>query len=104
MTRAGREPAEDVKRRLVAASQEVGLTETKASMHLLAEAGARIIHVAASFPDWPYESPTVALMVRISVEGAWPDFIDIRCCATEGDPAQTFEPRMKGRDNVTFAE
>jgi hypothetical protein len=73
-------------------------------MHLLAEASARIIHVAASFPDWPYESPTISLMVRIPVDGAWPEFIDIRCCATEGDPAQTFEPRMKGRDNVTFSE
>jgi hypothetical protein len=43
-------------------------------------------------------------MARIPVDGAWPEFIDIRCCATEGNPAETFGPWMRGRDNVTFGE
>ena len=102
MTRAGREPAEDVKRRLVCAAQEVGLTAVNACMHL--GPNARIIHVGASFPEWPYESPTVALMARIPVTGLWPEVVDVRCCATEGDPAQTDGPWMKGRDNVPFPD
>ena len=48
MTRAGREPAEDLKRRLVAACQEVGLGVTSANMHLLREAATRIVHVGAA--------------------------------------------------------
>jgi hypothetical protein len=39
MTRAGREPVEDVKRRLVAACQEVGLVVKTATMHLSKEFG-----------------------------------------------------------------
>src|SRR4051812_33577028 len=104
MTRAGREPAEDVKRRLVSVCQEVGLTAVKASMHLMPDAAARIIYVEASFANWPYEASTVALMARMPITGAWPDFVDIRCCATEGDPAQTLGPWMKGRSTVPFSE
>jgi hypothetical protein len=104
MTRAGREPAEDVKRRLVSACQEVGLTTAKATMRLLPGSDARIIHVAASFPDWPHKSPTMALMVWVPTSGQWPDFVDMRCCATEGDPAQMGAPWMRGRDNVSFAD
>ncbi len=39
MTRAGREPAEDVKRRLEAACEEVGLAVAYATMHLLPNGG-----------------------------------------------------------------
>jgi hypothetical protein len=104
MSRAGREPAEDVKRRLAAACEEVGLTVAYATMHLNPEAGTRLIHVGASFPGWSYELATVALMARVPVSGQWPDFVDIRCCATEGDPAQSLGPWMLGRDQVPFPE
>src|SRR5438105_3679993 len=104
MTRAGREPAEDAKRRLVAASEEVGLTVANATMHLLKGADARVIHVGASLAGWTYESPTIALMATVPVTGQWPDFVDIRCCATEGDPLQMDGPWMRGRDKVPFIE
>src|SRR6267142_1649194 len=102
MTRAGREPAEDVKHRLVAACQEVGLTVTSATMHLLAVAKARIIHVGASLPSWPYEVPSISLMSIVPVAGDWPEFVDIRCCGTEEDPVGVDGPWMKGRDKVPF--
>jgi len=104
MTRAGREPAEDVKRRLVAARQEVGLTVASATMHLLGDANTRVIHVGASLTNWPYEVPTIAVMGMIPVTGDWPEFVDLRCCATEGDPAQSNGPWMKGRDKVSLTE
>ena len=51
MSRAGREPAEDVKRRFVAACQEVGLTVTRARMHLMKDIKARLIVTEAVIPD-----------------------------------------------------
>ena len=104
MTRAGREPAEDVKRRLVSACQEVGVVVTNATMRLLQSGGARLVYVGASLPDWPYETPTIGLMASVPVTGRWPETIDIRCCATEGDPALTFGPWLKSRMNAPFAE
>ena len=104
MTRAGREPAEDVRRRLVSACQEVGLTATDATMRSLPSGGARLIYVGASFPDWPYKAATVSLMASVPVNGMWPETIDIRCCATEGDPALIFGPWLRSRMNAPFAE
>ena len=104
MTRAGREPAEDVKRRVVSACQEVGLTAIEATMRLLPSGGVRLIYVGASFPDWPYETPTVGIMASVPVTGMWPETIDIRCCATEGDPARTFGPWLRSRMNAPFVE
>lgn len=104
MTRAGREPAEDVKRRLVAACEEVGLIVVNASMHLSPQSGARVIHVGASLPGWNYESPTISLMARVTITGQWPDFVDVRCCGTEKNPSQTLGPWMRGRGMVPFLE
>jgi len=49
MSRAGREPAEDIKRRIVAACQEVGLAIRSARMYLCDD-DTRIIYVYASPP------------------------------------------------------
>ncbi|CAN5171587.1 hypothetical protein BH10PLA2_BH10PLA2_28740 [soil metagenome] len=104
MNRAGQEPAEDVKRRLAAVCEEVGLTVARASMQLSAQAGARLIYVGASFADWLYETPTVSLMAVVSESGQWPEFVDVRCSATTRDPAQTLGPWMTGRNKVPFSE
>jgi hypothetical protein len=104
MSRAGREPAEDVKRRLTAACEEVGLTVTQARMILSAEAGVRVIYVGASLADWPYETPTVTVMAGVPVSGQWPEYVNLRCSATTTDPAQLLGPWMKGRDRVPFSE
>ncbi len=99
MSRAGREPAEDIKRRLVAACQEVGLTITNANMHLVKEAASRVIYVGASIAGRPYDT-RISLMAIIPVTGQWPEFVDIRCSATEQDPVRLDGPWMKGRDSV----
>jgi hypothetical protein len=100
MTRAGREPAEDLKRRFVAACEEVGLKVTNANMHLSPEATARVIHVAASVADWRHESPMLSIMATIPVTGQWPEYVEIRCCATDDDPVRGDCPWMKGRNQV----
>jgi hypothetical protein len=102
MSRAGREPAEDVKKRLVTACQEVGLTIRCANMHLIREAGVRVIHVGAATTEWPHEVPMVSVMAHVGQTGQWPCSVDIRCVASERDPVTVIGPWMKGRDRVPF--
>ncbi len=104
MTRSGREPAEDVKRRLVAACEEVGLTVAQATLQLMPQGRNRLICVGASLPNWQHESSTVSVMAIVPISGQWPDFVDIRCCATDADPAQVIGPWMRGRDQVSFTD
>jgi len=104
MSRAGREPAEDLKKRLVAACQEVGLTVRSAQMILMKEAGTRVIHVDGCPENWPHESPMLGLMVNITTGGQWNGTVDIRCCGTEDDPVSGRTPWMKGRSNVMLEE
>ena len=106
MTRAGREPTEDVKRRLVAACQEVGLNVSSARMYLDKSVGARVVHVAASSPQWQHECPMISAMAIVKVTGEWSKEVDIRCTATNDDPVATafWAPNMKGRGRVPLGE
>ena len=104
MTRAGREPAEDVKRRLVAACQEVGLTVTSARMHLIKEAGARVVHIEGKVTGWPHEVPTLSILASVKETGDWPESVGIRCVGSDDDPAMLSGPWMKGRNEVAFGE
>jgi hypothetical protein len=104
MNRAGREPAEDVKRRLVAACEEVGLRIDNANMHLMKEAGGRLVYVGASLPEWPHDTPTVSMMAYVMLTGDWPGTVDIRCIGSDKDPVTSSGPWMKGRDRVPVRE
>ena len=104
MSRAGREPAEDLKKRLVAACQEVGLRVSSARMALLKEEGARVIHVNGCPENWPHECPMLGVMASITTGGQWNGMVDIRCCGTEDDPVSGRTPWMKGRSNVMLEE
>ena len=104
MSRAGREPAEDVKRRLVAACQEVGLTVTSARMHLNKEAGARVVHVEGKIAGWLHEVPTLSILATVKETGDWPKSVGIRCVGSDEDPVMLSGPWMKGRSEVVFDE
>ena len=104
MTRAGREPAEDVKRRLVAACQEVGLVVKSATMHLHKDFGSRLIHVDASLPEWPHEVGMLSVMAIVRIDGSWPETVDIRCIASRQNPTMVFGPWMQGRGRVPFGD
>ena len=86
MSRAGREPAEDVKRRLVAGCQEVGLEVASARMYLVKEHGVRLIHVAASIEGWPHEDSVLSLMARMMVSGQWDETVDVRSARSTAVP------------------
>ena len=104
MTRAGREPAEDVKRRLVTACQEVGLTVASARMQLVKEAGARVVHVEANVADWAYDVPALSILAIVKQTGDWPESVDIRCLGSNENPLTVTGPWMKGRSAVPFGE
>ena len=42
----------------------------------------------------------LSVMAQIELSGAWPASVDIRCAATEEDPACLSSPWMKGRHAV----
>jgi hypothetical protein len=106
MNRAGREPAEDVKRRIVAACKMAGLDVATARMYLRKHQGERIILVAASPPEWLHDHPMVTIMTSVAMSGEWSWEVDIRCSAAEGDPVINFWdiPVMQGRSMVPLEE
>ena len=104
MSRAGREPAEDVKRRLTAACRELGLKVVMARMFLIKEREARVVIVAASVPDWPHPNPTLSIMATVKVTGDWPTSVDVRCVGADADPALVTGPWLKGRGRVPFSD
>ena len=54
-------------------------------MHLSCEAATRVVHVSASPEHWPYDSPMLSILAMIPVTGEWPESVDIRCSASDGD-------------------
>ena len=102
--RAGREPAEDLKRCLVAACQEAGLLIDNANMHLLRESESRLIHVGASVAGWSCDTPMLSVMATMPVTGDWPTLVDIRCCAAEESAVSGDCLWMQGRSRVALNE
>ena len=82
MSRAGREPAEDVKRRLIAACAAVG-QEATGMMRLIDD--VRLILVTTS---------TVELIARVPISGDWPAVVDVRCGTSEN----LLDPFLRGPD------
>ncbi len=106
MSRAGREPAQDVKRRIVAACEQAGLTVLSARMFLRHEASDRVIVVQAAEADRPHEKCSISIMTAVTLGGTWPGHLDVRCAASDSkcDPNVWDIPVMKGRDAVPLAE
>lgn len=102
MTRAGREPAEDVKRRMIHACQEAGLKVSTGRMYLSKDAGVRVLLVSASLPEWPYERPMLNLLTTVAIDGSWSGKIDIRSAAAENNSVREFwnTPTLRGRNAV----
>jgi hypothetical protein len=104
MRRAGREPAEDVKRRLVAACQEVGLAIQSANMIRQPHDGSRVILVGAIPDGWPSDTPMLSLTAEVAERGDWTRTVDVRCVATDDDTHPGNSPWMQGRGEVPLGE
>lgn len=85
MTRAGKEPAEDVKRAIRRAIKLAGLEVGEVRMFKLSEWNRRTIMGSARPAGWPHELPAVGLYATVKFDGTIGE-VEIRCSATDGDP------------------
>jgi hypothetical protein len=85
LTRAGKEPAEDVKRAIRRAFEVVGLETREVRMFKSSTSEGRIVLGTASPTGWPHELPAIELLVWVGFDGSVGE-VDIRCAATDGDP------------------
>ena len=85
MTRAGKEPAEDVKRAIRRAIKLAGLEVKDVRMFKSSGLDVRTVLGSASPAGWPHELPAVGLCAVVGFDGTVGE-IEIRCAATDGDP------------------
>ncbi|HOA72869.1 MAG TPA: hypothetical protein PL151_07910 [Phycisphaerae bacterium] len=106
MSRAGREPAEDIKRRLVHIVREVGLKVTTARMYLRPGHGDRLILIGASKPNARDERWIVSIITPVSTCGEWSGEVDIRCSISPEEllTQQRSGLVMRGRGAVPFED
>ena len=97
MTRAGKEPAEDVKRSIRRAIELAGLEVRDIRMFKSPGLDVRTVLGAASPAGWPHELPAIGLCAVVGFDGTIGE-IEIRCAATDGDPLmQTYSaPHVQG--------
>ena len=85
MTRAGREPAEDVKRAILRAIEFAGLEVSEVRMFKTEGLNGRFVLGGANPAGWPYETPAVSFMAVVGFDGTVGE-VDVRCAASDGDP------------------
>jgi len=85
VTRAGKEPAEDVKRAIRRAIEFAGLEVSEVRMFKTEQLDGRIVLGGASPAGCPYEQPAVSFMAVVGFDGAVGE-VEIRCSASDGDP------------------
>ena len=102
ITRAGREPTEDAKGRIVAACREAGLKVLSAWMYMGYDQGDRVIHVCASAPDRPFEQASINIMTAVTLKGDWSGLLDIKCaaCEKDSDPSRVNPPPPRHRHST----
>ena len=102
MMRAGREPAEDLKRRMITACSEAGLKIRSARMYLQRDRNDRVIEVSAVTAEGAFQRSVVDLVTIMKTDGDWADTVAIYCAAALDDVSSNFWdiPVMKGREAV----
>lgn len=85
MTRAGKEPAEDVKRAFVRAIERIGLKVHRVQMFTGEPAEGRFIMGSAKPEGWAHECPAIGMRTFVDFTGEIGN-VEIRCSATDEDP------------------
>jgi hypothetical protein len=104
--RAGKEPAEDLKRRMTEACDAVGWVVGHASVRLLPDRSARAILVEAGPPDWTFDLKPLELLAVMDLGGNVVRGVRILCSADPGEPLKgTYTAaRVSGREEVNAAD
>jgi hypothetical protein len=87
MTRAGKEPAEDVKRAIRRAIELAGLEVLSITMQSMSGYRCRLVQGMAIPDGWPHEVPALSLLVQVGFDGSIEE-VQILCAATDEDPVQ----------------
>ena len=85
MTRAGKEPAEDVKRAIRRAIKFAGLEARDVRMFKSPGLDGRIVLGSASPAGWPYDLSAIELFAMVGFDGAVGE-VQVRCTASDDDP------------------
>ncbi len=106
MNRVGREPAEDVKKRLVHSCRSAGLEVSSARMYLRKDERVRLIMVTCSPLEWTGTYPMISVFTLVNMDGEWNGQVDIRCSVSDGEsPANVWDTLvMQGRNGVPFED
>lgn len=106
MSRAGREPAEDIKRRLVFMCKDAGLQVTTARMYLRRDQGDRLILIGATRPHIRDERWIVSIITVVGTNGDWSGEVDIRCSISPEDLLVQVGSClvMRGRNSIPFED
>jgi len=82
----------------------VGLDIQSANMIRNRDDGSRLILVGAVPSGWAHDTPMLSLMGTVLSGGDWTRTVDVRCVATDEDPATAQAPWMQGRGEVPLGE
>jgi hypothetical protein len=85
LSRAGREPAEDIKRRLGFMCRAAGLKVTTSRMYLRREQSDRLILIGATRPNVRDDRWIVSIITVVGTNGDWSGEVDIRCSISPED-------------------
>ena len=84
MTRAGKEPAEDVKKAFRRAIELAGLKAHRVKMFKTEGSGGRIVMASANPGGWPHNCPGIEMSTLVDFNGGV-GRVDIRCAASDED-------------------
>jgi len=84
MIRAGKEPSEDLQRRLAAVCTACGLNLGKKINRLMQDRKQRVVVVTGNPPGWKYELPAAFISANGDGKG-----VRIQCAASNDDPLAT---------------
>ncbi len=106
MSRAGREPTEDVKRRLVHICREAGLKVTTARMYLRRDQGDRLVLIGATRDHLRDARWIVSIITVVGTNGDWNGEVDIRCSISPEDLLVQAGSClvMRGRNAIPFED
>jgi hypothetical protein len=97
MTRAGREPTEDVRRAFRRAIEFAGLDVHKIQMMKSDESGGRVVFGWAKPEWWQHDCPAIEMSTLVKFDGHV-EMVNLRCAACDDDPdAHVFDaPHLQG--------
>lgn len=108
MKGTGRQKAGEIKRRIIRACEEAGLTVQAAKFYLRREHDDRIVQVTAVSPDGPLQRSVIDIRTVFADESDRSGVVEIACYASEDNPGLTASRQtgfiLRGREHVPLSD